>query len=514
MRKTRLAIICSLMLLAALGAVGTVAVAAPGKGSAELRKAVTTERIMQHERQLQRIAAANGNNRASGTQGYNDSAQYVAQRLRAAGYKVNLQPFDFFLFEETAPPQMERLQPTLRLYVEGQDFATMSYSGSGTANAPVQPVDVRIPPGDTPSGNTSGCEDADFAGFTSGNIALVQRGTCTFGEKALNAQEAGASAVIIFNEGQPGRDGVLQGTLGATDAFEIPVVGASYEVGQELYDLDQGEGDAVVEITTNTSVEKRTTRNVIGRTPGGASGRAVVVGAHLDSVDEGPGINDNGSGTASTLEIAEQMSRLDIEPRNQVRFAFWGAEESGLIGSTHYVNQLSEEGLGNIMVNLNFDMLGSPNFVRFVYDGDGSDEPSTGPDGSGRVEKVFNNYFASRGLETEPTAFDGRSDYKPFIDNGIPGGGLFSGAEGIKSAEEAAIYGGVAGAPYDPCYHQACDDIQNLNATALSQLSDGAAHATYAFAMTPRPVTDGTAQVQSQRTSAEPSTYLGKDLQK
>jgi len=358
----------------------------------------------------------------------------------------------------------------------------------------------------------SRCEDADFAGFTTGNIALVQRGTCTFGEKALNAQEAGASAVIIFNEGQPGRDGVLQGTLGATDAFEIPVVGASFEVGQELYNLDQ-EGDAVVRVVTATSVEKRTTRNVIGRTPQGGSGRAVVVGAHLDSVDEGPGINDNGSGTASTLEIAEQMSRLDIKPRNQVRFAFWGAEESGLIGSTYYVNQLDEEGLGNIMVNLNFDMLGSPNFVRFVYDGDGSDEPSTGPDGSGRVEAVFNNYYASRGLETEPTAFDGRSDYKPFIDAGIPGGGLFSGAEGIKSAEEAATYGGVAGAPYDPCYHQACDDIQNLNPTALSQLSDGAAHATYTFAMTPRPVTDGAVQAQRQK-SADASTYLGTELQK
>jgi Zn-dependent M28 family amino/carboxypeptidase len=318
---------------------------------------------------------------------------------------------------------------------------------------------------------------------------------------------------VIFNEGQPGRDGVLTGTLGATDAFEIPVVGTSFEVGEELNNLDQ-QGDAVVRVTTDTSVEKRTTRNVIGRTPEGSSGRAVVVGAHLDSVEEGPGINDNGSGSASILEIAEQMSELDIEPRNQVRFAFWGAEESGLIGSTYYVSQLSEEGLGNIMVNLNFDMLGSPNYVRFVYDGDGSDEPSTGPDGSGKVERVFNNYFASRGLETEPTAFDGRSDYKPFIDNGIPGGGLFSGAEGIKSPEEATTYGGVAGAPYDPCYHQACDDINNLNPTALSQLSDGAAHATYAFAKTKQPVTDGTVQAQSQKTSSEASTYLGTELQK
>ena len=308
---------------------------------------------------------------------------------------------------------------------------------------------------------------------------------------------------MIFNEGQPGRDGVLEGTLGATDAFEIPVFGTSFQVGEQLYNLDQ-QGDAVVRLRTSTSVEKRTPRNVIGRTPGGEPGARRGRGCPLDSADEDPGINDNVFGSASILEIAEQMSTLGIKPRNQVRFAFWSAEESGLVGSTHYVKKLSEEGLGSILVNLNFDMLGSPNYVRFVYDGDGS----------GKVEGVFNNYFASRNLETEPTAFDGRSDYKPFIVAGIPGSGLFSGAEGIKTAEEVATYGGVAGAPYDHCYHQACDDITNLNNTALSQLSDGAAQATYTFAMTKQPVTDATATARSAAKSDETSTYLGSDLPK
>jgi Zn-dependent M28 family amino/carboxypeptidase len=151
----------------------------------------------------------------------------------------------------------------------------------------VQPVDDRIPPGDTQSGNTSGCEDSDFAGFTQGNIALVQRGTCMFAEKTLNAQEAGASGVVIFNEGQPGRDGVLEGTLAATDAFNIPVVGTTFEVGEGLYDLDQ-QGDAVVRITISTSVEKRTTRNVIGRTPGGDPSRVVVVGVHSTRSKKAP----------------------------------------------------------------------------------------------------------------------------------------------------------------------------------------------------------------------------------
>ena len=142
----------------------------------------------------------------------------------------------------------------------------------------------------------------------------------------------------------------------------------------------------------------------------------------------------------------------------------------------------SEEERDELALNLNFDMIGSTNYVRFVYDGDGSDTPVRGPAGSAEIEQTFNEYFASRGLETDPTAFDGRSDYGPFIENGIPAGGLFSGAEGIKTPEQAAVYGGTAGEAYDPCYHQACDDITNLSVRALNEMSDAAAHATYTYA--------------------------------
>ena len=106
---------------------------------------------------------------------------------------------------------------------------------------------------------------------------------------------------------------------------------------------------------------------------------------------------------------------------------------------------------------------------------------------------MFLDYFASQGLATEPTEFDGRSDYFGFINNGIPAGGLFTGAEGIKTADEAAIYGGTAGVAYDPCYHAACDDIDNLSNTALDQMSDAIAHSTLTFAMTTSAV-NGTAK--------------------
>jgi Zn-dependent M28 family amino/carboxypeptidase len=178
------------------------------------------------------------------------------------------------------------------------------------------------------------------------------------------------------------------------------------------------------------------------------------------------------------------MAELDIAPRNAVRFAFWGAEESGLIGSQHYIDSLTRQELNDVEAYLNFDMVGSPNFVRFVYDGDGSAFGTKGPSGSGHIEGTFVDFFASMGLESEPTEFDGRSDYDAFINVGIPAGGLFTGAEGIKTEEEAAIYGGTAGEAYDPCYHLACDTYDNNSDVGLDQMSDAIAHATLVYAMT------------------------------
>jgi len=232
-------------------------------------------------------------------------------------------------------------------------------------------------------------------------------------------------------------------------------------------------------------------------------------------VIEGPGINDNGSGTAVNLETAVQISKLKLVPNQKLRFAFWGAEEAGLLGSEYYVSKLSNNALGKIYANLNFDMLGSPNYVRFVYDGDGSSEGVVGPPGSAQIESIFNDYFASKNLATVPTAFDGRSDYGPFIEAGIPAGGLFSGAEGEKTAEEAAIYGGTAGEWYDPCYHQACDDITNLSTKALAELGDAAVHATWTLAKTKSGLYEDNSRMAARQAVADYQfEYSGSHLQR
>jgi Zn-dependent M28 family amino/carboxypeptidase len=494
MQHRRRAALCGV--LAVLGGTAILAPTASALdpvNTKKLRDAVTVNGILRHERVLQSIANANGGIRASGTPGFEASADYVKRQLVQAGYKVSEQTFEFPFFQQTADPVFERVSPTPRTFT-GDEFATMTYSGSGDATAALQAVDVVVPIADNPPNtSTSGCEAADFAGFTAGNIALMQRGTCSFGVKAANAQAAGATAAVIFNEGQPAsptqpedRTVTIQGTLGAP-GVTIPVVGTSYAIGAELTDQTRA-GAVTVHVSAQTISETRTTRNVIGdyTKGGGDATQTILLGSHLDSVTEGPGINDNGSGTATDLETAIQVAKLGLKPKRALRFAFWGAEEEGTLGSQHYVDTLGDA-VGDIYANLNFDMLASPNYVRFVYDGDNSSFPvggttQAGPAGSGQIEKLFNDYFAGQGLPTDPTAFDGRSDYGPFIAVGIPAGGLFSGAEGKKTAAQAATYGGVADQPYDACYHQACDTTTNLNTKAINELGDGVAHAAWTLA--------------------------------
>ena len=472
-RRTALFVVA--ILTATLGLAPLASAAVPTDSSG-LRTAVTAAGILDHLNALQAIGDANGGERTSGTPGYDASVDYVVQRLEAAGYDPVVQDFEFPFFREISS-HFERVSPDPEAYASEVDYLTMTYSGSGDATAELVPVDLVIPPGPTAGTSTSGCEASDFTGLdVAGKVALIQRGTCTFATKAANAQAAGAAGVIIFNEGQPGRQALFGGTLGGP-GIGIPVVSISFALGEELYNLSQG-GPVTVHLQVSTENEIRTTSNVIAETPGGRNDRVVVAGAHLDSVIGTVAMNDNGSGSAALLEIAEQFSALNIQPRNKVRFIWFGAEEFGLLGSDYYVSQLSTRDIKNIAANINVDMIASDNYVRFVYDG------GDGPNGSNVVENVFLDYFGSQGLATDPTPLAGSSDYAPFMEAGIPVGGVFAGASGLKTADQAAVYGGTADLPYYECYHLACDRVGNVSSTVLEQLSDGAAHAILSFAMT------------------------------
>ncbi|MEU3000424.1 M28 family metallopeptidase [Streptomyces sp. NPDC006995] len=221
--------------------------------------------------------------------------------------------------------------------------------------------------------------------------------------------------------------------------------------------------------------------NLIADWPGGDPNKVLMAGAHLDSVSSGAGINDNGSGSAAVLETALAVSRAGYQPDKHLRFAWWGAEELGLIGSKYYVNNLPSAERSKLSGYLNFDMIGSPNAGYFVYD----DDPV--------IEKTFKDYFAGLGVPTEiETEGDGRSDHAPFKNAGVPVGGLFTGAGYTKSSAQAQKWGGTAGQAFDRCYHSSCDNLSNINDTALDRNSDAAAHAVWTLSSgTGEPPTDG-----------------------
>jgi aminopeptidase Y len=433
---------------------------------AKLLECVDLDGVREHQAVFQDIADANGGTRASGTTGYDESAEYVAERMEAAGYDVTIQPFDFVRFTEVTPGILEQTAP-----LPGGPIANivMTYSGSGDVTAPVTALPA--PPADA----TPGCEDTDFATFPAGNIALISRGACTFAIKATNAANAGAIGVVIYNN----IAGDLNGTLGSGFTLDIGVTGITQALGQQL----AATAGLELRLFTETLREPGTTSNVLAEKAGKNSDNVVMVGAHLDSVPEGPGINDNGSGSAALIEVAEQMAK--VKPQNTLRFAWWGAEEASLVGSTLYVNTLSDEEFAKIALYLNFDMIGSPNYVFFVYDGDNSDGVGAGPGpaGSAQIEQKFEDFYNSRSIPFKGTDFDGRSDYQAFIVNGIPAGGLFTGAEGIKTAAEVALWGGTVGQQYDPCYHAACDTFANNSDEALATNSDAVAYVTLSYAM-------------------------------
>ena len=485
-RSTTAVLTAAVVVLASASAAN----AATPTDTTALRNAVTLAAVRAHQAQFQAFADRSGGTREASTPGYKLSADYVASRMAAAGYQVTRQAFDYNFFEEVAAPIVVGTSPGFPFtYTDGVNISTMDYSGSGTVSGVVQGVAdniVPLPVGQPDSTSNAGCEDADFVAFT-GDIALIQRGTCFFHEKIANAVEAGADAVIVFNEGNSDeRVGIDFGQ--ATFPQDVPVIEMSAPAGAALVEHIEAEAAAgrqvTLTVTTDTVSEVRQSENVIAQTATGRTDRVVVSGAHLDSVIEGPGINDNGSGSGAQLEVALQMARLGIRPVNQVRFIWFGAEESGLVGSAYYVSQLTKRQTKDIAVMLNFDMVGSPNPGWFVYDGDASDTASTGSTGSGVVEDVFVDFFDSINRPTEPTAFDGRSDYDAFVAVGIPAGGLFTGAEDIKTAEQAAKWGGTAGVAFDPCYHAACDTYANVNLVALDEMTDAVAHAVLTFAMT------------------------------
>ncbi|KAI1142505.1 Zn-dependent exopeptidase [Hypoxylon sp. FL0543] len=393
-------------------------------------------------------------NRAHGTDGHLNSVKYFVEQLNSLGdyYDVQLQEFTTEVTIES--------HAALLISGETIEAASFEFGNNGTwTDTPLVAV------------ANLGCNPEDHPDTLSGAVALIARGDCTFIQKITLAGEKGAIAAIIYNNADAG---LAAGTLGGVND-EIPVGGISRADGLRLVS-QLSNGTAVTSSGEFWQyVTNATSHNVIASSQQGDSANVLFLGAHSDSVEAGPGINDNGSGSCGLLTIAKQLAKWSTT--NQVRFAWWTAEEEGLLGSAHYVDGAAAGELDKVRLYLNFDMIASPNYVLGVYDGDGSAFGLSGPRGSAEAEALFAEWYAARGLPCVATEFSGRSDYGPFLGAGVPCGGVETGADGVKTEEEVALFGGAAGTWYDPNYHSARDNVTNLNLEAFAASSRAIAHA-------------------------------------
>jgi hypothetical protein len=427
----------------------------------KLLACIKTDDLWNHMKKFQAIADANPSpadghpSRNSGEPGYKASADYVAQVMRDAGYNVTIQQYTFTYYAYTGIPAFSQTSPTPHDYVLNDEWGPGQSTGTVTGGM-VQPAGgIVLPPTPTPT-SASGCSASDFSGFVPGRIALIQRGTCFFGVKVQNAQAAGASGVIIFNEGNtdPDRTGLqigsLQDAAGNPIIPTIPVAFTTFAVGQALYNQAQ-QTPPVMNLSIPAIVKPNTPDyNVIAESKGGDKNHVVVVDAHLDAI-YGAGMLDNASGSATILDIAQQMK--NVNPLNKLRFIWFGGEELGLLGSSYYVNNLASTELSHIGYDLDADVTATPNYLIGVLD-------PAAPDLFGRtVTATFPNrvykastvardqavqYFDSIGKNHEFLSPVG-TDAFSFNAVGIPASGLLTGQDCCKSQEEVDLFGGFLG---------------------------------------------------------------------
>lgn len=431
---------------------------------------VDANEIGRHLDALMQIATENNGIRAAGTTGYAASRDYVAQQLTDLGFTVTRSPFTFTFFDEAEPVS---LIVGDHQWTGAEWLHAMLYSAGGNVAGVLQTVDL------SPDGfvtGTGGCEATDWAGFVAGHIALVGSAPCFRRDQILLAQDAGALGVIAL---YPHWEANMtrRPTLFAPDGITIPAVVAGSEPSTAL--LAAAAAGRSAQLTSTVTMSQQTNDNVIAERAG-STDDVVILGAHLDSVLDGPGINDNGSGVATLLSLAQPVSAFPLPLDKTVRFAFWGAEEYGELGSTAYVDSLSDAERARVTAYLNVDMDASPNAARFVYND--ADAPATSDP---LVQQLLDALAADR-TPAEVTDVGGASDHHPFALAGIPVAGVFSGLAPL-SPDQAAQFGGQAGVPADACYHLACDTRDNINLESAVTLGNAVGAVVQELAFAPRP---------------------------
>ncbi len=405
--------------------------------------------------------------RAGGSAGYDRAALFVEQELRAAGWTVTEDAYTGAVFADEGGSSLEVGGRTFGI----DDLRPLIFAPAGNVEGPVVAIDGTL---DAPVDTARGCAVAHYGTLPPKAIVMVRQGPCLRREQVIAAQEAGAAAFIaVYPQMPPGL--IYRPTLIEARLLEIPAAAVSRAAADAL--LAAAGGRATAHLVTRARTSAAPTRSILAELPGTEPGAVIMLGAHLDSVIDGPGINDDGSGVAALLEIARALG--GTAPRATIRLAFWSGEEIGLHGSVRYASALSTEDARAILVYANVDMIASPNGFAGVYD-----EPGA-PAGSGAARALLTAAVERAGGAPVGVDVGGGSDHYGFAKAGVATAGVFSGASEPVSAEQAAISGAVAGRPADACYHQPCDDVSNANLRLARVLAAGLADFTVRVANNP-----------------------------
>ncbi|CAF1330990.1 unnamed protein product [Rotaria magnacalcarata] len=453
--------------------------------------------VLKHLNEFQAIATASNGNRAAKTIGFNRTLDYITNFLALkTNFKVTKSFFNLRNFQLLRNPTLSSTingvvkTHTYSTNLAAAEFYHVQYSTSVTISNNV--VLTAIP--------NFGCSDADWlAAIPSpdGLVALVKRGDCTFESKAILASKYNVATLLLYNDGSTSNNmQPIYINLGQNN--RVPALFLSYNLGQSLVSAANDPSRvATIRLSIVTDSALNPTGNICADTVTGDPTQTIVIGSHSDSVPAGPGINDNGSGSATNLALAAALSSL-LQTSNypaykyRVRFCWWGAEELGLLGANYHVAEAKKasvvgERITDYLININLDMLGSPNFIFGIYDGrtTPTNTPAAAKPGSNKTTTLFQSWFDQNKLPWDYTRFDGRSDYGPFLAAGVVAGGLFSGADAVKTTVQVNKYatmlggslGGTAGIRQDICYHQACDKTTNINEFALNKMVQATAYA-------------------------------------
>jgi len=419
---------------------------------------------------LEALAAATTSSdryRAVGSAGYERAAALVEQELRAAGWTVRDDAYTGAAFVDDGGSFLEVGGRTFGV----DDLRPLIFAPAGDVAGRVITVDWAL---DAPADTAKGCAVTHYGTLPPHAIVVVRQGPCLRRDQVIAAQNAGAAAFIAVYPQMPA--GVLyRPTLIEPRLLEIPAVSVSRELADALLAAAADRADA--HLVTHGRTTAAPTRSILAELPGTDPGAVIMLGAHLDSVSEGPGINDDGSGVAALLEIARALG--GTRPRATIRLAFWSGEELGLHGSVRYASTLSTDDARAILVYVNVDMIASPNGFAGVYD-----EPGA-PPGSAAARALLTTAVERAGGTPVGVDLGGESDHYGFAQAGVATAGVFSGAVEPVSVEQAAASGAVAGRPADACYHQPCDDVANANLGLARILATGLADFTVRVANNP-----------------------------